>query len=170
MTTIIFTKDELFNLVSQETIYLSDPIGTSEDNTAKRLSDVLPLTEDDRDYFNTKLYSVGVSILNKIGAYLTDVDDTIITDPYVVTDGTDVTYPNSVIFKFAIPAASNLGVITPQVQQYMTEAIVKYIVKEWLKVKGYPYQMKEQEYEESLKNIKSSFMYGRKATVKIRTL
>jgi hypothetical protein len=165
MTTIILTKDELLNLVSQETIYLSDPIGTSEENTAKRLADVLPLTKDDTSFFDIKLYEVGTRALAKLAPYTADI-----TYPYTITDETDPTYPNSVVYIFTLPATSREGVVLSMIQQSIVETIVKYIVKEWLKVKGYPYQMKEQEYEESLKNIKSSFMYGRKATVKIRTL
>lgn len=165
MTTLIITKQELFNLVNQETIYLSDPVGAEHDNAIKRLADVLPMTENDRDYFDIKLFEVGTKVLQKIAPYAKTIDY-----PYTVTDSTDPTYPDSVVYKFTLPTGSRVGVAVPLIQQYIVESLVKYIVKEWLKTKGLSPELKEMEFNYSLDSIKTAFMYGRQAKTKYRTL
>ena len=165
MTTLIITKQELFNLVNQETVYLSDPVGSVKENSINRLADVLPMTEDDRDYFNIKLFEIGVRIFQKITPYTKNI-----TQPYTITDPTDLTNPNSIIYKFELPLGAVTDVATPLIQQYIVESIVKYIVKEWLKIKGYSTELKDLEFNYSIDNIKSAFMHGRKATLKYRTL
>lgn len=165
MITFVISKQELFDLVNQETVYMSDPIGSAQDNTVKRLADVLPMTENERDYFNTKLFEVGVRILEKIAPYTKDIDT-----PYAITDETDATYPDSVVYKFTLPDGANGTVIIPLIQQYIVEALVRYIVTEWLKIKGVNTEHKETEFNRSLSNIKTAFTYGRKAVKTFRTL
>lgn len=165
MTAIIITKTELFERVSQETIYLSDPIGAKEANAENRLADILPITKDDMPYFETKLYEVGVEVLKKIAPYTSGIDF-----PYRITDATETTYPNSIIFQFNLPSELMMGVIITLLQQAITETLILYIIKEWLKTKNYPYQEKELQYEKSLSKIKQSFMFGKRAKTTYRTL
>jgi len=165
MTTVTISKQALFDLVNQETVYMSDPVGSAQDNTVKRLADVLPMTENERDYFNTKLFEVGVRILEKIAPYTKDIDT-----PYVITDETDTTHPDSIIYTFTLPDGANSAVITPLIQQYIVESLVRYIVMEWLKIKGVSPGLKETEFNRSLDNIKTAFMYGRKTVKTFRTL
>ena len=167
MTTIVITKQELFDLVNQETVYLSDPVGAEQDNAIKRLADVLPMTEDDRDFFNVKLYEAGVRILNQLAFNVEGVDF-----PYSVTDDTDPFHPNSIVYKFNLYNGANELVVLPLVQQYVAESLIKYIVLEWLKVKGYTNYIPQKtlEFENSLSEIKSSLMYGQRAKKKYVTL
>jgi len=165
MTTIAITKQELFDLVNQETVYLSDPVGAEQDNAIKRLAEVLPMTENEKDYFNIKLFEVGAKILEKIAPYTKEVDY-----PYTITDSSDPNFPDSIVYKFSLPDGSRVGVAIPLIQQYIVESLIKYIVKEWLKTKGINSELKELEFNLSLNNLKSAFIFGRKSKTTYKTL
>lgn len=165
MPTMTIKKETLFKLVNQETIYLSDPIGSQEKNITNRLADIIPLTEDDKSYFDIKILEVGVRILEKIAIYTKDIEY-----PYTVTDSLDQNYPDSIVYVFELPEGAHVGVIIPLLQQYITETLVKYIVSDWLKTKKFDFSIKELEFNNSLNKIKSAFLFGMKAVTKFRTL
>lgn len=176
MATIVVSKTQIFDLVNQGTVYLSDPVGPLQNNADNRLAEIVPLTLDNMDFLNTKLNEVGIKILKKIVPYTsgkiasTDTTLTTITYPYTITDSTDPNYPDSVILQYFFYTDNDIGAQAYMIQQAVIETLSKYIIKEWLKTKGYPYQVQEMEFEKALANIKTAFMYGRRASLKIRTL
>lgn len=171
--TIAFTKEEIFRLVNEETIYLSDPIGTKDNNAASRIADVIPLTQDDKSFVDVKLYEVGARILSKTGFNVTDIQY-----PYAVTDDTypPGEFPDCIVFRFNlytnVAVEANKYVVLPMVQQHIMEAIVAYIVTEWLKIKGYEGQVPiyQEKFIEALREIKSALMYKQRASKTYRTL
>ena len=167
--TVAFTKDEIFRLVSQDTIYLSNPIGDKPTLSAQRIAEVLPMLEDDKDFFSIKLYEAGTRIFRMVGYNVTDIDY-----PYVVTDSTyaEDEFPSSIVFRFNLYTGANEYVVMPMVQQHMVEALIRYVVAEWLTLKGYGDMaaLKMKQFEYSLSEIKSSLMYGQRATKTYRTI
>ena len=176
MATLIISKDELFNLVNQATVFMANPVGSEKTNTDNRLAEVVPLTKDNMDFLNIKLYEVGIKILKKIAPYTSgkakdgDIALQTIQYPYTITDATDPTYPNSFVLQYYFYTDNDIGAQSYMIQQAVIEALSKYVIKEWLKTHSFPYQIYEQEFEEALGNIKSAFMYGRRAKTKFRTL
>lgn len=170
MITVAFTKKEIFDLVSTSTIYLSNPVGTKEQVSSQRLGDIIPMHQDDKEgFFSIKLYEAGARIFKVTGYNVTGIDY-----PYVVTDSTYPSdeFPSSIVFRFNLYDGANKYVIMPMVQQHIAEALINYIVAEWLKDKGYlsAATMKLEKFEEALSEIKSSLQYGQKATKTYRQL
>jgi len=176
MATLIVTKDDLFHLVNQATIFMANPVGPEQANADNRIAEVVPLTKDNVDFLNTKLYEVGIKILKKIVPYTSgkvladDIALQTIQYPYTITDANDPTYPNSFVLQYYFYTDNDIGAQGYMIQQAVIEALSKYVIKEWLKVHNYPYQIYEQEFEAALENIKTAFMYGRRAKTKFRTL
>jgi len=166
MVTIIYEIDSVFNMVSQETIHISDQL-VADQVMDVRLADKIPLVKDDWNEYITLLRRSAVEILKKIGYATEDIDY-----PYYVTDETDASNPDSIIFQIALFDDAKHGVILPILQQEMCKAIVGYIVKEWLKIKGFAqqYGIKENDYQTALKEIKSALMYGQRGVKTYRTL
>ena len=169
MITVAFTKDEIFRLVSQDTIYLSDPVGEKNNLVAQRISEVIPMLKDDQDFFSIKLYEAGSRIFRIVGYNVTGIDF-----PFLVTDSTYPVdeFPSSIVFRFNLYDGANEYVVMPMVQQHIAEALIRYIVAEWLLTKGYGDMaaLKMKQFEFSLQEIKSSLMYGQRATKTYRTL
>ena len=168
MVTITYTKDELINLINHQTIYLSDPLGKKEDNAANRLADVVPLTNDDRSFFDVALFDVGTKVFTKL-AY--DIDG--IESPFIISGNEDPEYPDPlVIYRFNLYAGANALVVLPQVQQTIAEALINGILASWLQTKSYINQalIYAEKFEQSLTDIKSSLMYKQKASKTYRTL
>lgn len=166
--TLTYTKEELHHLVNQQTIYISDPVGTKEANTINRIADIIPLTNDDKDFFNTSLYQVGNKVLTKL-AY--DVED--IEVPFIISGNNDPEYPDPlVMYKFNLYSGANELVVVPQVQQAVSMALINGIIEDWLTVKGFFQQalVYKEKYENALFDIKSAMMYGQKTTKTYRTL
>ena len=172
MATLIISKTDLFNLVNQATVYMADPVGNEQANADNRISYIVPFTKDNMDFLNTKLYEVGIKVLKKIAPYTSgkatsdSVDLETIQYPYTITDDTDPTYPNSFVLQYFFYTDNDIGVQSYMIQQAVIESLSKYIIKEWLKARGFPYQIYEQDFEKSLDNIKSAFMFGRKAKLR----
>lgn len=170
MITVAFTKDDIFRLVENDTIYLSDPVGSNEQLAAQRIGDVIPMHEDDKiSFFHPKLYEVGARIFKVVGYNITGI-----SFPYVVTDATYPAdeFPSSIVWRFNLYDSANEFVVMPLAQQYISEALVRYIVAEWLATKGYGEMaaLRMAQFEHSLSEIKSSLMYKQRTTTKYRTL
>lgn len=176
MATLIVSKTQIFDLVNQATVFMADPIGPKETNVLNRVAEIVPLTLDNIDFINMKLYEVGIMILKKAFPYtsgkVAETDTTLetIQYPYTITDDTDPNYPNSFVLQYFFYTDNDIGAQSYMIQQAVIETLWKYILKEWLKTRGYPYQLYEQEFENALSNIKSAFMFGRRASLKIKTL
>lgn len=165
--TLTYTKDEIFKLISDTSIYLSDPLGEKDTNRLNRVGDVIPVTEDDRSFFDVVLFDIGNKILKKLAYDVADIDV-----PFVISGNDDEEYPDPlIIYRFNLFTGANDLIIVPQVQQAVSMALVNGILAEWLTVKNYFQQaaIVQAKFEQALLDIKSALMYGQTATKTYRT-
>jgi len=157
---IVHEISEITDRVNSQSVYVSDPVGDKNSNSAMRIADVIPVTNSETDIVTQFLYQAGVNILEEIGAYTKDIDY-----PYTITDSTDPEFPNSIIFEVELNKNSKEGVALPMLQQAIADTLIYYILTEWVKVKNYnaAYLVFQTKYDQALKQVKSSLMYGNKA-------
>lgn len=164
--------DELFDMVNLETVAISDRIGSDSMATLNRLSDVIPLTNDDIVYFNIFLNRGGARVFEALAAYaeLVDVDGEDVY-PYYITDSTDTVYPSRVVYKITLHDQIKPAIAIPLLTSTICKALVTFIVKEWLKLKGFNEMVtiKEIEFEKTLSDIKRGLTFGIRATKTYRT-
>lgn len=164
--------DELFAMVNLETIAISDRIGSDSVATLNRLADVIPLTNDDIIYFNIFLNRGGARVFEAMAAYAETVDsDGNEIYPYYITDETDTTYPKSIVYKISLHTDVKPAIAIPLITSTICKALVTFIIKEWLKLKGFNdmVTIKEIEFENSLSDIKRGLTFGIRATKTYRT-
>jgi len=164
---LVFEKKEIFERVQVQSVYLSDPVGTKEGNTSIRIADVIPITSSEDDIFYTYMYEAGARVLELIGAYTEDIDF-----PYQVTDSTDPEFPESIIYEIELYSGAKIGKVIPILQMAVAEALIYYIVKEWLKIKGYApgAAVYEDKCEKAFDSIRTALMYGQRVRKKYRIL
>jgi len=156
--------ENLFNLANAETVAMSDQVGDSGSNTMNRLADVIPITRDDIELFNVFLQRGGSRVFEVVAKYADPDSDY----PYYISDGLDSVYPSSVIYKLILPDDVKPGIAIPLLTSTICKALVTYVVKEWLILKGMMsyVALKEAEFETSLSDIQRGMTFGHKATKK----
>lgn len=151
--------DDLFRMTNSETVLLSDQVGETQGNVLNRLADVIPITRDDVEQFNVFLNRGGSRVFEVLASYSEDTDF-----PYYITDETDTEYPSSVVFKISLYDDVKPGIAIPLLTSTICKALVTYIVKEWLKLKGLMsyVALKEEEFDTALADIRRGITFGHK--------
>lgn len=172
MLKFIYTKADLFNQVKEETLQISNRVGDKGKLHENRFPEVVPFTDNDQSFFNIQLNRVCPYVLEAIGAYTgtTDNDD-IIDYPYQITDDTDTESPDSVIFKIIPPDEERIGRLVGLITSRMCEAIVSYIVQNWLisKMLSQEAIIFSQKFESAISNVRKNLGYGERASLTYRT-
>ena len=161
--------DDLFNLVWQRTVYLSDTI---EQNPAK--PDIVPVNGNNRDIFNTFCKDAANQVWRKLAKYATE--DSSIVDAFILnfdTTSSDDEYPNQLVYILDEPdnwiSKRNVAMLTNAIQ----DAIVSYIVYRWMLMKGlgqdHGTQAENASFLENMGNIERAMTYGKRATLVYRT-
>lgn len=169
MLTITFTLDDLFNLVWQRTVYLSDTI---EQNPVK--PDLVPINANNRDIFNTLLKEAANQVWFKLAKYATA--DSSVLEPFVLNfdvTGSESDYPNQLVYILDEPAHYIAGKHEPMITNAIQNAIVSYIIYRWMLMKGLGGEVGAQAeykaYTDWLSTIDRAMTYSQRATIKYRT-
>ena len=146
MINISINIEHLFNLVNQRTLYIADQIDAA---LGAMMIDKVPITEDDRTYFNTALRDASVRVALKFSALSKGLDV-----PFTVDETNGV-----VVFRVDETRSSTQAAILETVLPGMImRAIMLWIVSDWLRIKGVSanyYVTESQELETLLNEIKS---------------
>ena len=166
MITISFEIESLFNHVIQRTVYYSKRL-----NQSPQEADIIPMTEDERDFFYTWLRQGANLAWEKIATFASeDVDAPFILD----IDGDDASTSsqyNSLVYRLDEPTGYVGGVQNPMITNAIHDTIVSYVVSEWLRMKGYDqnWQIEWAKHLEGLARIKSALMYKNTAKLTYKT-
>ena len=169
MITITFDLDNLFNLVWQRTVYLSDTI---EQNPVK--PEIVPINGNNRDIFNTFCKDAANKVWQKLAKYATE--DSSVTEPFVLNfdaTGSEDEYPNQLVYILDEPTNYIAGRHDPMITNAIQDAIVSYIIYRWMLMKGlgqeHGTQAELQSHIENLSGIDRAMTYGKRATLVYRT-
>ena len=169
MITVSFSLDDLFNLVWQRTVYLSDTI---EQNPVK--PDLVPVNGNNRDIFNTFCKDAANKVWRKLAKYATE--DSSIIEPFVLnfsTNGSDDDYPNQLVYILdeldTWIAGRNEAMLTNAIQ----DAIVSYVVYRWMLMKGLGKDdgtlAEYESFTDNLMGVERAMTYGARPKLKYRT-
>lgn len=166
MVRISFSLDDLFNLVWQRTVYLSDAI---DQNPVK--PDIVPINGNNRDIFNTFCKDAANQVWFKLGKYATE--DSSIIEPFVLNfdiTGSESEYPNQLVYILDEPDNWVTGKHNPMVTNAIQDAIVSYVVYRWMMMKGlgqeHGTRAEFESYIENLSTIDRAMTYGKRAKLK----
>lgn len=169
MVTLKFSLDDLFNLVWQRTVYLSDTI---EQNPNK--PEIVPINGNNRDIFNTFCKDVANKVWFKLGKYATE--DSSVLDPFILNfdlTGSEIDYPNQLVYILDEPNNWITGKNSPMVTNAIQDAIISYIVYRWMLMKGlgqeHGTRAEFESYTDNLSAIDRAMSYGKRAKLKYRT-
>ena len=132
MITVSFDLDNLFNLVWQRTVYLSDTI---EQNPVK--PDLVPINGNNRDIFDTLCKESANQVWEKLAKYATE--DSSVIDAFILNfdlTGNDDEYPNQLVYILDEPETWIAKRHVPMLTNAIQNAIVTYAVYRWLLMKG----------------------------------
>lgn len=169
MITITFDIEKLFNLVIQRTVYFSTQLDQA---TVK--ADLIPMTEDDREWFYTCLREACTKVWEKLGTFAAASEDF----PYILDiegdESSTSSAENKIIFKLDEPASYRPGVQNALVTNAIQNAIVFFIVCEWLRLKGFTerdnnWQIEYTKHTLALPEIRRHMEYYEKPKLKYRT-
>ena len=169
MITISFQLDDLFNLVWQRTVYLSDTI---DQNAVK--PDIVPINGNNRDIFNTFCKDASNRVWVKLAKYATE--DSSVIEPFVLNfdlTGSSEDFPNQLVYILDEPDNWITGRHTPMLTNAIQDAIVSYIVYRWMLMKGlgqeHGTQAENASFIENLAGIDRAMNYGGRPKLKYRT-
>lgn len=169
MITVSFSLDDLFNLVWQRTVYLSDTIEQSQVKP-----DIVPINGNNRDIFNTFCKDAANQVWRKLAKYATE--DSSITEPFVLNfdlTGTSEDFPNQLVYILDEPTNWISGRNTAMLTNSIQDAIVSYVVYRWMLMKGlgqeHGTQAESASFIENLAGIDRAMTYGKRATLPYRT-
>jgi hypothetical protein len=155
MTSIVIEIESIFNQVFLKTLYIADQIDPS---AGELMIDKIPITEDDRGYFKSSLRDAAT----KLAVYISPLARNIET-PYVVDEENGQIYYN-----INTSAHDNATLIRGVMPALIMRALVLWIIKEWLRIKGLSnnyYITEEQQWEFAVSEIKA---LTRKSTARIK--
>lgn len=190
MITIIFDIEKLFNLVIQRTVYFSDQV--LEDKTGNK-ADVIPMTEDDREWFYSTLQEASGYAWEVLGAWAADSAD----NPYIFDlDGSESSTSgniNNIQYKLDEPGHQYIqydedtGLEVPQdhhlnpkykggvqnslVVNAIQKTLMSFVVSEWLRLKGFDENWKIElaRFNAGLSDIRRAMEYRRRLKTRYRT-
>jgi hypothetical protein len=169
MITISFSLDNIFLLVWQRTVYLSQTI---DQNPVK--SDIVPLNNESRDMFNVFLKDVANKIWVKLAKYATE--DSSVIEPFVLNF--DVTgnledYPNQLVYILDEPDKWITGRNSAMLTNAIQDTIISYVVWRWMLTKGLGQEQGTQaenaSFIDNLAGVDWAFTYGSRPKTKYRT-
>jgi len=169
MITVAFTLDNIFNLVWQRTVYLSDTI---EQNPTKPA--IVPINANNRDMFNTLCKEAANQLWMKLAKYATE--DSSVLEAFILNfdlTGSAEDYPDQLVYILDEPdnyiEKRHNAMLTNAIQN----AIVSYTVYRWMLMKGLRKDDGTQEeytsFIENLALIDRAMRYGARPTLKYRT-
>lgn len=169
MLTITYSLDDIFNLVWQRTVYLSDTIEQSQVKP-----DLVPINGNNRDIFNTFCKDAANQVWRKLAKYATE--DSSVVEPFVLNfsvDGSDDEYPNQLVYVLDEPTNWIAGRHTAMLTNAIQDAIISYVVYRWMLMKGlgqeHGTQAENASFIENLAGIDRAMTYGARPTLKYRT-
>lgn len=132
MQTFIFDIEKLFNLVIQRTVYLSSQVDQSDVK-----ADLIPMTEDDREWFYTALQEASTLVWERMGTWAAADPD----KPYIFDlDGAEASTSNTfnhIVYKVDPPPAYVPKLQDQLVLQAIQNALVFRVTCDWLMIKGF---------------------------------
>lgn len=169
MITISFSLDNLFSLVWQRTVYMSETI---DQNPVK--PEIIPINGNNRDMFNTFCKDAANKVWAKLAKYATE--DSEVIEPFVLnfdTTGELEDYPNQLVYILDEPDNWVTGRHSALLTNAIQDAIVSYVVYRWMLMKGlgqeHGTQAENASFIENLAAIDRAMTYGKRATLKYRT-
>lgn len=169
MITVSFSLDDLFNLVWQRTVYLSDTI---DQNPVK--PDIVPINGNNRDIFNTFCKDAANQVWQKLAKYATE--DSSVLEPFVLNfdlTGSSEDFPNQLVYILDEPDYWIEGRHVPMLTNAIQDTVVSYIVYRWMLMKGlgqeHGTQAENASFIMNLSGIERAMTYGARPKLKYRT-
>lgn len=171
MITVSLSLDDLFNLVWQRTVYLSENI----DQNPTR-PDITPVNGNNRDIFNTFCKEAANHIWMKLAKYATEdssVEDTFILNFNTAESGSEETYPGQLVYILDEPDNWVTSKHTAMLTNAIQNTVVSWVIYRWMLMKGLGKddgtQIEHASYIENLALIDRAMTYGKRFTLPHRT-
>ena len=158
----------LSDLIMQRSMYLADHIGAQGTEVMEKI----PITNDDYDFVFQNVFTGATEIFTRLSAYSRELAAGVegYEEEYTFTTAAAENVQPAVVLRFVLKTEQDSRFINYPLRRALEAALVRFVLAEWLKLKGIDqWQVEHIEFEKYLSDARHRLMMGETATIKHRT-